>query len=201
MDAQFQLVMRSGPTPGTVYPLESELITIGRDPINTITIADGEVSRHHARLTAQGGKFVLEDLGSTNGTFVNGKRLTAPYVLRSGDSVSFGEKIVLIFETMAFDPNATIASSKSASAPPPPQPQQAAPPPQQPAPPPVAGHVPAGPPPAAAPVSPMPKKKNMTPVIIGVGALVLICACAAFLYFAPTSFWCLFPIWGPGVCP
>jgi len=197
MPAQFQLTMRSGPTPGAVYPLEGELITIGRDPSNTLTIADAEVSRHHARLTAQGGKFVLEDLGSTNGTFVNGKRLSAPYVLRSGDVVSFGEKIVLMFEAMSFDPNATIASVKPSSAPPPPPPQPAARPPQ-----PVAGSVPAPPPPpAAAPVSPMPKKKNTLPLIIGVGVLVFVCACAAFLYFAPTSFWCLFPIWGPGVCP
>ncbi|RME87555.1 MAG: FHA domain-containing protein, partial [Anaerolineae bacterium] len=129
MTAQFQLVMRSGPTPGTVYPLEGGQILIGRDAKNTITIADAEVSRRHARLTFQGGKYVLEDLGSTNGTFVNGQRLTGPHVLRAGDVVSLGEHITLVFEAMTYDPDATLASSRAPAAAPAPAPAAAPPPP------------------------------------------------------------------------
>ena len=82
MASQFQLIMRSGPTPGAAFTLEGDQITIGRDSVNEIVINDAEISRRHARLTFQGGKYVLEDLGSTNGTFVNGQRLAGPRVLR-----------------------------------------------------------------------------------------------------------------------
>ena len=75
MASQFQLIMRSGPTPGAAFTLEGDQIDIGRDSTNEIVINDAEISRRHARLTFQGGKYVLEDLGSTNGTFVNGQRL------------------------------------------------------------------------------------------------------------------------------
>ena len=59
MLSQFQLIMRQGPTPGATFPLEGDQITIGRDPSNGIVINDAEISRRHARLTFQGGKYVL----------------------------------------------------------------------------------------------------------------------------------------------
>src|SRR5574342_712252 len=117
MPGQFQLTMRSGPNPGTVYALDSDLISIGRDSSNEIPVNDAEVSRRHARLTFQGGKYVLEDMGSTNGTFVNGQRLSGPRVLKSGEVVSFGEQIVLVFEASTFDPAATVASPRAAAVP------------------------------------------------------------------------------------
>src|SRR5512132_2092073 len=117
MTSQYQLIMRSGPTPGAAYTLEGDQITIGRDSSNTITINDAEISRRHARLTYQGGKYVLEDLGSTNGTFVNGQRLAGPRVLKPGEVVSFGEQIVLVFEALTFNPDATMVSPRSAAVP------------------------------------------------------------------------------------
>ncbi len=57
MTSQFQLIMRSGPTPGAAYTLEGDQITIGRDSTNEIVINDAEISRRHARLTFQGGKY------------------------------------------------------------------------------------------------------------------------------------------------
>ena len=114
MAALYQLIMRSGPTPGAAFMLEGDQITIGRDPANSITINDAEISRR-TRLTYQGGKYVLEDLGSTNGTFVNGQRLAGPRVLKSGEVVSFGEQIVLVFESTNFDPGATVASPRAAA--------------------------------------------------------------------------------------
>src|SRR5215208_2200578 len=113
MASQFQLIMRSGPTPGAAFTLEGDQITIGRDSVNEVVINDAEISRRHARLTFQGGKYVLEDLGSTNGTFVNGQRLAGPRVLKSGEVVSFGEQIVLVFEMITFNPDATMVSPRA----------------------------------------------------------------------------------------
>ena len=117
MASQFQLIMRTGPTPGAAYTLEGDQLMIGRDSTNEIVINDAEVSRRHARLTFQGGKYVLEDLGSTNGTFVNGQRLAGPRVLKAGEVVSFGEQIVLVFEVVSIDPGATVMSPRAAAVP------------------------------------------------------------------------------------
>ena len=178
MAGKFQFVMRSGPTVGAIYPLEAESISIGRDVSNSIQINDAEISRRHARLQFQGGKYVIEDVGSTNGTHVNGQRIMSPYVLRPGDVVSFGEGIVLGFEAADQDPAATLAVSR-----PPVQARQpAAPPPAQA----YAGQVPAGP-------LPLGKKANPLPIVIGVGAVVLICACIGFFWWVDAArMWCTF---------
>ncbi len=184
--AQYQLIMRTGPTPGAVFALEGDQLTIGRDSSNEITINDAEVSRRHSRLTFQGGKFVLEDLGSTNGTFVNGQRLAGPRVLKAGEVVSFGEQIVLVFESTNFDPAATIASPRAAAVPSASRPVTLTPPP-----PPAqyAGSVPASPAMEPAPA----KKTNLTPIIIGVGVLLLVCVCGGILWYIDANFlWCTF---------
>lgn len=189
MMGQFQLTIRTGPNPGTVYALEGDQITIGRDATNDIPINDAEVSRRHARMTFQGGKFVLEDLGSTNGTHVNGQRLTGPRVLKSGEVISLGEQIVLVFESMSGDPGATIASPRKAvSAQPVQQPFVPPPPPQA-----YAGSVPASP--MSAPISQplVPKKTNPLPFVIGIGVLLMICACVAFFWYVDANYlWCTF---------
>lgn len=112
--AGFQLVMRSGPTPGKVYPLKKEEMFIGRDVGNDVVINDAEVSRRHSRLSMQAGGFIVEDLGSTNGTAVNGERLTSRHVLRVGEVVSFGEHVALVFEAVADDKEATVVGPRTA---------------------------------------------------------------------------------------
>ena len=107
MATQPQLVMQTGPNPGKVFALEKPDITIGRDIANDIVINDAEVSRKHARLFVQGDQYILEDLGSTNGTFVNGARIASPHVLESGDNVQMGENVVVVYEAPVVDPNAT----------------------------------------------------------------------------------------------
>ena len=62
-------------------------------------INDREVSRHHLRFTKGADGFTLEDLGSTNGTFVNGKRVTGAIALKNGDMVGLGETVTLQYET------------------------------------------------------------------------------------------------------
>jgi pSer/pThr/pTyr-binding forkhead associated (FHA) protein len=186
---QFQFVMRSGPTPGVTFPLEGDQLTIGRDSSNGVSINDPEVSRKHSRLSFQGGKYVLEDLGSTNGTFVNGQRLVGPVVLKSGDVISLGEQIVLMYDAVSMDPGATVAVSRRAVQAPPPvqQPQSSAPayapPPSQPA----AAYS------AAPSASMMDKKTNMTPIFIGVGVFLFVCICASFFWWVDATYrWCTF---------
>ncbi len=94
----FRLIVRRGPQPNQVYELNKDIVTLGRDITNDITINDPEVSRHHLRLTRGAGGFTLEDLGSTNGTFVNGQRLTGARPLRTGDMVGLGETVTLAYD-------------------------------------------------------------------------------------------------------
>lgn len=70
--------------------------TIGRAPENAIPIADASVSSKHARLYQKDGGFFLEDLGSRNGSYVNGERLSEPRQLADGDIVRFG-KVLMTF--------------------------------------------------------------------------------------------------------
>jgi pSer/pThr/pTyr-binding forkhead associated (FHA) protein len=78
---------------------------IGRDPVCTVFVDDATVSRHHARITLSGGEAVLEDLGSKNGTTVNGRPPGSPCVLRHGDAVLLGS--VLFTVRMASTPGET----------------------------------------------------------------------------------------------
>src|SRR5215470_3868724 len=64
-------------------------LTVGRLTDNDIAIPSPIVSRHHARVIAAGGHYILEDLGSTNGTFVNGRRVNQRLALQGGEQVQF----------------------------------------------------------------------------------------------------------------
>ncbi len=76
------------PRPDSPYPLR-----IGRDPASGLRLSHETVSRVHAELIRQGGLWVLRDLGSTNGTSVNGRRVIGPAVVQDGDQVSFGRMV------------------------------------------------------------------------------------------------------------
>ena len=205
MAAQYQLVMHSGPTPGKIFPMEGDVITIGREAGNGIIINDAEVSRKHTQFVFQGGKYIVTDLGSTNGTFVNGQRLTGQHVLQPGEVISLGEQINLLFEAVVpIDPNATMLSAgRQPGAPrvaaPAPRPQPVTPPPPQPVN--YAGQVPAGPAPSYAPPQQRAGGSRTTLIVVGIVLLLCICVVSVGLFFAPQSFWCMFPIWGPGACP
>ena len=71
-------------------------ITIGRIQGNDIILPRGNVSKQHARVVERDGKIVVLDLQSTNGTLVNGKRITAPQVVRSGDKIQIGEFVIKV---------------------------------------------------------------------------------------------------------
>ena len=119
MAQTFQLVVRAGPNPGKIYELTQDVLIVGRDIGNQIVINDPEISRKHAQLKAQGGSYVIEDLGSTNGTFVNGQRLMGPHLLRHGEIIMFGEKVSLAYEAVGFEAEATLVGTAGPQAVPP----------------------------------------------------------------------------------
>jgi pSer/pThr/pTyr-binding forkhead associated (FHA) protein len=66
--------------------------TVGRDDCDVV-LTDPEVSRRHAVLVASSDGLAIEDLGSTNGTWVNGERIARPEPIRAGDEVRFGNTV------------------------------------------------------------------------------------------------------------
>ena len=105
----FQLVMRDGPAPGKIFSLSKEELFLGRDISNDIVVNDAEVSRKHARLLLQAGQYVVEDLGSTNGTFINDERISGPHILSAGEVIQFGENVIMVYEASQYDADATVA--------------------------------------------------------------------------------------------
>ena len=95
----FRLVVRRGPQPNQQFLLTRETVTIGRDITNDIVINDPEISRHHSRLVRTPTGYMLEDLRSTNGTFANRQRISAPVQLNNGDTIGLGETVTLTYES------------------------------------------------------------------------------------------------------
>jgi hypothetical protein len=209
----FQLIMRTGPNPGKMFEVSKSEIYIGRDINNDIVINDAEISRKHARLILQAGEYVLEDLGSTNGTYVNGQRLMGPHVLRQGETILLGENVSLAFDE-GYDVDSTMIATPEqtpAFATPPPAQEPYIPPPQQeepitpipmPSPEPAySGQVPPGPaepyqaPPPPPTSAPAPGRDNRTLLYAGCGCVVvLLCVLvAAALAFDTLNLYCTPP--------
>jgi pSer/pThr/pTyr-binding forkhead associated (FHA) protein len=115
------LVIHEGAGAGSRHPLDGELI-LGREHSTAdLVIPDPGISRRHARVLARNGAVILEDLGSSNGTYVNGHRISGPVELGTGDEVQLGDTIL------------GVAARGRAAAPiqPAAAPQRLAPPPRQ----------------------------------------------------------------------
>jgi len=189
------LVMSQGPQPGQTFMLDRDWLTVGRDPSNDIVINDPQVSRQHLRITRQGQMVVIEDLGSTNGSFANGVRLTGPHVMSNGDVIGLGDGVTLTYYEVgiAADIAETVVGHPGSAVPPPPGSTPALAP-QMPTampdtPPPVSGQPvlpaytlsPSPPPPQDVFVEEEPKRGGLTWVLIVIGIIMLlvIVACAA----------------------
>jgi hypothetical protein len=88
--APASLQLRQGQAQPQRVELRGTVTTIGRGRQNHVTVEDSLVSRRHCQIRRQGGEFILEDLGSTNGTFLNGQRITRKR-MRSNDVVRVGQ--------------------------------------------------------------------------------------------------------------
>ncbi len=183
----YRLVMDQGSQAGRTFPLDRDVITLGREPSSTIPIGEIQVSRQHARITRRGGQWVIEDLGSTNGTFVNGMRLSGPHPLANGDVIGISDAVTLTFLGSGI-PAAMEAMQAQAQAP------QPAPPPYVPEP----AYAPAPYPQPAQPAYPQPaqaapqfeqfeqpveKKGSKKWIFMGCGCLVLLAITACLGIF------------------
>ena len=188
----FRLVMTQGPEPGQTFTLDRDTLTIGRDPTSEVAIIDAQVSRQHSRLVRQGNVVLLEDLGSTNGTFVNGVRVTTSHALSNGDVIALGDAVKFTFYGQTTGIEETLVGGLKAAA----MPEAGAPaytPPPAPAAAPPSFSV------DAEPVEAEEKKSKRWVWILIVGAGIVFVAClvvAIFLWFAPESFWQTLIDWG-----
>lgn len=94
-DASGALVVKRGPTAGSRFTLHPEVTTIGRHPESDIFLDDITVSRRHAEIKAEPGRFTVRDVGSLNGTYLNRQRIEQA-TLSNGDELQIG-KFRLVF--------------------------------------------------------------------------------------------------------
>ena len=107
----FRLTIIKGFNKGEMYTLEDEEIIIGRGEENGIVLNIAEVSRTHAVLTKAEEGYTIKDLGSTNGTFVDKKRIGGKYLLKPGDTIMLGDAIYLTYQADA-DPEETVVAPR-----------------------------------------------------------------------------------------
>ena len=95
----FKLIVQEGPSPGQQFELTRSEIVLGRDPGVELSLPSPVVSRRHARLLRQGDAYLLEDLGSSNGTYLNGQKIGSERLrLTSGDRIGLGQAILLLYQ-------------------------------------------------------------------------------------------------------
>ena len=191
------LIQVAGPEPGARYILPEGAMTIGRSLSNEIAIDDTRISRHHVQIKRLPDGAVIEDLGSTNKTWVNDELLTSARFLQSGDIIQLADAVTFRFivETYAppptaqpsmtapIEPEETAESSATMATPPPPP---AAVPPNP--------DATAIPPPASKPGR---SRRYYWGIALLVGLILLCLALAAFMWFAPYEFWAwLFELFG-----
>lgn len=127
-ESGYYLKVIKGFEEGKVIPLSEEEMTLGRADENDIVIRVAEVSRKHAVLSKQQEGYLLRDLGSTNGTFVDRKRIGGKYLLKPGDTIMLGDAVHLRYgsELETVDPlEDTPPAPMEVPEPPPPPPPPA----------------------------------------------------------------------------
>ncbi len=107
----YRLTIIKGFNKGEVYPLEADEIIIGRGEENEIVLNIAEVSRTHAVLTKAEEGFMIKDLGSTNGTYVDKKKVGGKYLLKPGDTIMLGDAIYMTYQ-VDLDPEETLVAPR-----------------------------------------------------------------------------------------
>jgi pilus assembly protein CpaF len=87
--------------PQSTYSFDKTEVSIGRVKGNDIVLPKGNVSKRHSRIVVKDGKFIVVDLKSTNGTYVNGRKITSPQVIKTNDKVYIGDFVLSIQESAA----------------------------------------------------------------------------------------------------
>jgi DNA-binding response OmpR family regulator len=91
------LILSKDGKPEQNWSLANEVTTIGRWEDNDVAIPDRWVSRHHAEIRRRGTRYILHDLGSKNGLFLNGNRVSEPVALEDGDQIQIAPRCLLTF--------------------------------------------------------------------------------------------------------
>lgn len=89
-----QIVVIEGPLRGTTITLGQQSVLIGRSPESTLVLDDDFASGRHARIFPEAGEWLVEDLGSTNGTFAGQQRVSGPQRLAVGSRLKIGTTVV-----------------------------------------------------------------------------------------------------------
>jgi len=90
----------NGPLQDRRIEIPSPVCVIGRDPTASVRFEEESVSKQHVRLAHEDGRYIITDLDSSNGTFVNGRRIHEPTELRAGDLIRLGA-VILKLEVVA----------------------------------------------------------------------------------------------------
>jgi pSer/pThr/pTyr-binding forkhead associated (FHA) protein len=91
------LLVQRGPDAGARFLLDTDVVTVGRHPDSDIFLDDISVSRRHANFTRSEGRYVVSDLGSLNGSYVNRDRIDTDVALSGGDEVQIGKYRLIFF--------------------------------------------------------------------------------------------------------
>lgn len=91
------LVIKEGATGGQKWPLEKDIVLVGRGQDCDIVLPERPISRRHAEVRRQGNQYVLRDLGSKNGTYLNGQEIDGPVPLQDGDEIQIALRVKLLF--------------------------------------------------------------------------------------------------------
>jgi hypothetical protein len=175
----FTLVGRSGANVGRAFTAVGDQVIVGRERDCQLFIESPNISRHHARFTFMNGQWMLEDLQSSNGTFVNGQRLGQPQYIRPGDAINLGS-LQFTFQPAATNVSQTMVEGQAQYPGVPFAPVQAAPympPPQYPV------------QPSPQPYYPQPqvyaqqpaRKKSSACIWIGLAGLLVVCVGAVIV--------------------
>ena len=98
------LIIVQGPGTGHTFTLGTDPVIIGREaPSAKFVIADPAVSRRHAQISRQDDGYMIEDLNSTNGTFINAQRVAGVVPLAPGDLIELGTAVTLSYDTLDLD--------------------------------------------------------------------------------------------------
>ena len=89
-----QMVVTAGPLAGKTFPLTDAQITIGRADDATLVLTDDYASTRHARIFPQDGQWIVEDLGSTNGTYLDRQKVTQPTPVPVGVPIRIGKTVL-----------------------------------------------------------------------------------------------------------
>jgi DNA segregation ATPase FtsK/SpoIIIE, S-DNA-T family len=198
MTYTYKLILQSGPDAGAEFPLEKPDLYLGRDAKNDVVINDSEVSRRHAHLVRQGDDYFYEDLGSTNGSFILGQKLSTSTLLRPGATITIGERVLINYVMTSTDASATVASTRKRQAP------VSAPPVVLP--PPVSVAPPVYQAPAAKVLEPVGQKSKSTKIILIIVAVILVFCIIPWIIMEVSDTYCnilgwFFNMLMPGSCP